>query len=164
MIFESFTQAASDTTRRFGGTGLGLSICKKLIELMGGKISVESVINQGSSFRFTISYGVANSLEQIKKLETSETFDGLAGKKILVAEDNKINFFVANKFLISWGVKVTHAENGQLALDCLEKEEYDLILMDLHMPVLDGIEASRIIRNSTNTKIKIFPLLHLQQQ
>ena len=161
MIFESFTQAASDTTRRFGGTGLGLSICKKLIELMGGKISVESVVNQGSSFRFTISYGVSNSLDQIKKQEISETFDGLTGKRILVAEDNKINFFVANKFLLSWGVKVTHAENGQLALDCLEKEEYDLILMDLHMPVLDGIEASRIIRNSTNTKIKNIPIIAL---
>jgi CheY-like chemotaxis protein len=78
-----------------------------------------------------------------------------------VAEDNKINFFVANKFLLGWGVNVTHAENGQIALDILEKENFDLILMDLHMPVLDGIEATRIIRKSDDPRIKEIPIVAL---
>ncbi len=86
---------------------------------------------------------------------------GLVGKKILVAEDNKINFFVANKFLESWGVIVTHVENGSLALDEVNKNQYDLILMDLHMPVMDGIEATRIIRNSADKKINSLPIVAL---
>ena len=79
----------------------------------------------------------------------------------MVAEDNKINFFVANKFLSGWGTLVTHAENGQIALDLLEKEEFDLVLMDLHMPVLDGIEAIRIIRKSENPLISSIPIVAL---
>jgi CheY-like chemotaxis protein len=86
---------------------------------------------------------------------------GLVGKKILVAEDNKINFFVANKFLESWGVIVTHVENGSLALDEVNKTQYDLILMDLHMPVMDGIEATRIIRSSADKKISSMPIVAL---
>ena len=161
MIFDSFTQASTDTTRRFGGTGLGLSICKKLIELMGGEISVESELNIGSTFTFTLTYGTVASIQHPKTTDEPDIYDGLIGKRVLVAEDNKINFFVANKFLISWGVIVTHAENGQIVLDILEEEEFNLILMDLHMPVLDGIEASRIIRNSTNPKIKNIPIIAL---
>jgi CheY-like chemotaxis protein len=78
-----------------------------------------------------------------------------------VAEDNKINFFVANKFLTGWGVNVTHVENGQLALEMLEKADFDLVLMDLHMPVMDGIEATRQIRNSENPRIKNMPVIAL---
>ena len=160
-IFDSFTQASTDTTRRFGGTGLGLAICKKLVELQGGSIRVESEPDKGSSFIFNLVFGIAEQQSPGRKAGISETFKGLEGKRILVAEDNKINFFVANKFLIGWGVKVTHAENGQLALELLDKEEFDLILMDLHMPILDGIEASRIIRNSINPKIKDIPIVAL---
>ncbi|MDZ7633221.1 MAG: response regulator [Bacteroidales bacterium] len=82
----------------------------------------------------------------------------LTGKKILVAEDNKINFFVANKFLESWGVIVTHVENGSLALEEIGRQEFDLILMDLHMPVMDGIEATRIIRSSSDSRISQIPI------
>ena len=161
MIFDSFTQASSDTTRHFGGTGLGLAICKKLIELQGGTISVESEPEKGSTFRFVLSFGILEKGVQSQNVEVPESFTGLEGKKILVAEDNKINFFVANKFLIGWGISVTHAENGQIALDILEKEDFDLILMDLHMPVMDGIEATRIIRKSDNQKIKNIPIVAL---
>jgi PAS domain S-box-containing protein len=161
QIFDSFTQASADTTRHFGGTGLGLAICKKLIELQGGTIDVESEPGKGSAFRFTLSFGVSEKGSQTPVIELPESFTGLEGKKILVAEDNKINFFVANKFLVGWGISVTHAENGQLALEMLEKEDFDLILMDLHMPVLDGIEATRIIRKSENPKIRNIPVVAL---
>jgi PAS domain S-box-containing protein len=161
MIFESFTQATSDTTRHFGGTGLGLAICKKLIELQGGTIAIKSEPGKGSTFSFILSFGVPEKSMQKAASEGPESFKGLEGKKILVAEDNKINFFVANKFLVGWGVKVTHVENGQLALEALEKEDFDLILMDLHMPVMDGIEATRIIRNSGDERVRNIPIVAL---
>ncbi len=161
VIFDSFIQASADTTRNFGGTGLGLAICKKLIDLQGGSISLESEPEKGSTFKFVLSFGIPEKGKHNIPSEIPESYSGLEGKKILVAEDNKINFFVANKFLVNWGIKVTHAENGQIALDILDKEEFDLILMDLHMPVMDGIEATRIIRNSTIPKIKDIPIVAL---
>jgi PAS domain S-box-containing protein len=161
VIFDSFTQASPDTTRHFGGTGLGLSICKKLVELQGGQINVESEPGKGSTFRFVLSFGIPEKSDVVRKSEASESYGGLEGKKVLVAEDNKINFFVANKFLIGWGVNVTHAENGKIALDLLEKENFDLILMDLHMPVMDGIEATRVIRKSENPRINSVPVVAL---
>jgi PAS domain S-box-containing protein len=161
LIFDSFTQASADTTRNFGGTGLGLAICKKLIELQGGTITIESEPDKGSTFRFVIPFGILEKGYQAQTAELPENFTGLEGKKILVAEDNKINFFVANKFLIGWGISVSHAENGQIALDMLEKENFDLILMDLHMPVMDGIEATRIIRKSDNKMVKDIPIVAL---
>jgi PAS domain S-box-containing protein len=160
-IFDSFTQASADTTRHYGGTGMGLAICKKLIELQGGTITVESEPEKGSTFRFTLSFGVSETGSQERAVEVPESYAGLEGKKILVAEDNKINFFVANKFLVGWGVTVSHAENGQLALDKLETDDFDMILMDLQMPVMDGIEATRIIRKSENPRIKDIPIVAL---
>jgi PAS domain S-box-containing protein len=160
-IFESFTQASADTTRNYGGTGLGLAICKKLIELQGGSITLESEPEKGSTFRFTIALEFTENGASVPASEKTESFTGLEGKRILIAEDNKVNFFVANKFLTGWGVIVSQAENGQIALEMIEKEDFDLILMDLHMPVMDGIEASRIIRNSDNPKIRNIPIVAL---
>ncbi|HLN56304.1 MAG TPA: PAS domain S-box protein [Bacteroidales bacterium] len=161
LVFESFTQASADTTRQFGGTGLGLAICKKLIELQGGSITLDSEPGKGSTFRFLLPFGIPEKSVTRKSPEVQESYSGLEGKKILVAEDNKVNFFVANKFLVSWGVIVTHAENGQIALDLLKKEQFDLILMDLHMPVMDGIEATRMIRNSDDQNLKNIPIVAL---
>jgi CheY-like chemotaxis protein len=161
IIFESFTQASSDTTRHFGGTGLGLAICKKLVELQGGTIDLESEPGKGSAFRFVLSFGIPEKSDRVQENNVAESYSGLEGKKILVAEDNKINFFVANKFLSGWGVNVTHAENGKIALDFLEKEDFDLIIMDLHMPVMDGIEATRVIRKSDNPRINAIPVVAL---
>jgi len=161
IIFESFTQASPDTTRHFGGTGLGLAICKKLVELQGGTLELESEPGKGSAFRFVLSFGVPEKSDKVPVNEAAESYSGLQGKRILVAEDNKINFFVANKFLSGWGVQVTHAENGKIVLDILEKEDFDLIIMDLHMPVLDGIEATKIIRKSDNPRIRTIPVVAL---
>jgi PAS domain S-box-containing protein len=160
-IFENFTQASPDTSRFFGGTGLGLAICKTLIELQGGKLFLESEFGKGSTFGFIFSFGVSDKTSKLQSGESPETFIGLEGKRVLVAEDNKINFFVVNKFLTGWGITVTHAENGHLALEFLDKEDFDLVLMDLQMPVLDGIEASKIIRNSENPRIKNIPIVAL---
>lgn len=160
-VFESYSQASLDTTRKFGGTGLGLAICKKLIELMGSSISLTSAPGKGSEFSFALSYGIGEDVPGRGRGELSDMYEGLRDKNILVAEDNKINFFVANKFLQSWGVKVTHAENGLTALELLGKNKYDLVLMDLHMPVMDGVEASRIIRESENEELRNMPIVAL---
>lgn len=161
LIFESYTQASPDTTRHFGGTGLGLAICKKLVELQGGKIEIESEADKGSTFRFALPFGISVQENSRETSQLQDNFSGLEGKRILVAEDNKINFFVANKFLVGWGIIVSHVENGQLALEKLKTEDYDLILMDLHMPIMDGIEATKIIRSSENPRIKNIPIVAL---
>jgi len=161
IIFDSFTQASPDTTRHFGGTGLGLAICKKLVELQGGHIELRSEPGKGSEFRFVLTFGIPEFSSKAPAGDASESYSGLEGKKILVAEDNKINFFVANKFLTGWGVNVTHAENGKIALDILEKESFDLVIMDLHMPVMDGVEATRVIRNSEDQRINTIPVIAL---
>ena len=161
-IFESYAQASADTTRKYGGTGLGLAICKRLIDLQGGTIGVSSEPDRGSEFTFSIEYTVpATEPKAAERSGASDSMKDLAGKRILVAEDNKINFFVANKFLESWGVKVTHVENGALALEEIKRQEFDLILMDLHMPVMDGIEATRLIRSSPDRNISQIPIVAL---
>jgi PAS domain S-box-containing protein len=166
MIFESYTQATDDTTRKYGGTGLGLSIVRKLVELMGDRVWVESEPGEGSTFYLELAFQLPDKQEETESTESGDpegnlTYDKLAGKRVLIAEDNKINFFVANKFLVKWGVIVTHAENGKEALSMIEKNSYDLVLMDLHMPEMDGIEATGIIRKSEREEIRTLPVVAL---
>lgn len=161
-IFDRFTQASEDTTRKFGGTGLGLSICKKLVELQNGKLLIESEPGLGSKFSFNLHLLIAKEKERVGKETTREKqWNELSGKRILIAEDNKINFFVANKFLTKWGMIVNHAENGKIALELVENNEFDIVLMDLHMPEMDGIEATEVIRSSDNPEIKNIPIIAL---
>lgn len=149
-IFESFTQANIETTRKYGGTGLGLSISKQLINLQGGKIAVESTLGNGASFFFTLHFQKGKKLISLETISATVPSDSLLGLNILVAEDNIFNTKVLTRFLELWQAEYEVAENGEMVLDLLQKNNFDLILMDLHMPQMDGYEATRIIREAGN--------------
>ncbi|MBL0247650.1 MAG: response regulator [Sphingobacteriales bacterium] len=155
-IFESFEQAYSDTTRKFGGTGLGLSISKKLVELHNGKIWVESEKGKGSHFHFIIRYTIAESKSDVLSTEDSDSniADSLKGIRILLVEDNAFNVVVAQEELEDAieGVKVEVAENGLIAVEKLKSSTFDIILMDVQMPVMNGFEATQAIRNLDSEK------------
>ncbi len=153
-IFESFTQADVDTTRRYGGTGLGLTISKKLVNIMGSKLEVNSILNEGSCFKFILELDLMNSNDETGNIEIIKNFDNL---RILLAEDNKINMLVAKNQLKKWGIIVDEAENGLVAFKKFNTNTYDLILMDMEMPVMDGLTATEKIRE-VNKEIPIMAL------
>ena len=147
-VFKSFTQADSSTARKFGGSGLGLSISKALIELMDGEISVASTVDEGSEFDF---YVIVSNYEKDEHLETdadllSATCQRYDGFNLLVVEDNEINQEIARVVLEDMGFKVDIANNGKEGIDAFKAKKYDLIFMDIRMPVMDGIEATIEIR------------------
>lgn len=148
LIFERFTQADSSTSRGFGGTGLGLAISKRILELQGSHLELISEEGKGSNFYFiqTLEKGVALSQQQNAASSITETIKPLAGIDILLVEDNPMNVLVAQTYLKRWGANVDVAENGIDALEKLDENRHKLILMDLHMPIMDGYEASRKIR------------------
>ncbi len=148
MLFESFSQIDSSTTRRFGGTGLGLAICKKLVALMKGNIQVYSVPEQGSRFVFDITLGTVQSGSVQAEEKRSNTLPMLVEghNRILLVEDNEVNREVAVALLQRLGAFVVCAFNGQEALDCLARESFDLAFMDIQMPEMDGYTAVRHIR------------------
>ena len=159
-VFESFTQASSDTTRKYGGTGLGLTISKQLIELQGGTISLVSKLGAGSSFSFVLPVKrVEKSVASERNIEQTEV-SGMDHVNILLAEDNLINQKVASKLLFKKGAQVDIANNGSEVLDMLEKKKYDIILMDINMPVLDGFETTQCIRQS-NSRFQRIPIIAL---
>lgn len=144
-IFDRFTQASSDIAREFGGSGLGLAIVKRLLGLHQSEILVNSEIGRGSEFYFTINFkkGKKKVSEQTARLNGK---DNLSGIRILLVEDVEFNILVAEKMLLNWSAQVDVAENGMIAVSKARQNEYDLILMDLQMPVMDGYSATRHIR------------------
>ncbi|MEO1449466.1 MAG: ATP-binding protein, partial [Bacteroidota bacterium] len=149
VIFDAFSQSSTDTTRKFGGTGLGLTISKRLVDLMGGELQVSSVAGEGSCFFFEIELPVAETQpeqETTNRTRTQLDFGSFAGTRVLVAEDNKVNQMVARKFLQKWDVEVQIVNNGREAVDAWQNEHFDLILMDMRMPVMNGPDAAKAIR------------------
>ncbi|WP_340647212.1 ATP-binding protein [Phenylobacterium sp.] len=142
-LFQSFAQADAATTRKFGGTGLGLAICRQLTDLMGGEISVESEPGRGSVFRVTLELPRADAVDLAEPVAES---GGLSHLTLLVAEDNPINQAVVRAVLEAVGAQLETANDGAEALDMLREKTFDLVLMDIHMPRMDGVEALRRIR------------------
>lgn len=157
MIFDRFTQMDSATTRKFGGTGLGLSISAKIVELFGGRLDVESVEGEGSVFSFAIQLGVVHQAVSYVNEKKVEELCSLKGMNILVAEDNVFNMFVAKAVLEKWGIIITEAVNGREALDKFNDGQYDVLLVDLDMPVMDGYELlDNIRRDNKNIPVIAF--------
>lgn len=157
-IFDSFKQAYSDTTRKFGGTGLGLSISKKLVEIQGGKIWAESKKGKGSQFYFTIPYVMAQETIEVESAPLVENnVSNLKGIKILLVEDNHFNAVVAQEEIEDAieDVVVEVAEHGVIAVEKVAHNDYDIILIDIQMPVMNGYEATHAIRNLSNGKANI---------
>jgi signal transduction histidine kinase/ActR/RegA family two-component response regulator len=154
QIFESFTQADTETTRKYGGTGLGLAISKHLVEKMGGELKVRSEPGKGSDFYFTLELKINKTQKAYVNEEKLKQLIDLAGLRILLAEDNPINMIVAKRFLQKWNVDVHEAVNGLEALDLFGKHHFDLLLIDLEMPEMDGAQAVSTIRR-INTQVPI---------
>jgi signal transduction histidine kinase/CheY-like chemotaxis protein/HPt (histidine-containing phosphotransfer) domain-containing protein len=157
VIFESFTQANTNTTRKYGGSGLGLVITKRLLNLLGSDIQLRSELGVGSCFYFDIRFALAQSDASnatpdalIQKYDAPGS-DGLAGLRILLVEDHPINIAVAKKILESWKATVEVAENGLIATQKFDPERFDVILMDIQMPVMDGYDATAALRDKGHT-------------
>ncbi len=184
-IFTMFTQASSDTTRKYGGTGLGLAICKQLVELQGGEIYAKSKVGQGSTFAFQLRYKKYSEVSEpvVKRDRTnqipsflqdainSESFNQKNGldstsiaepkpitNKILLAEDNEINQLLVVTMLKNWNYEIEVAFNGKEAVEKLQKEEFNLVLMDVHMPEMDGYQATKIIRETISKDLTIIAM------
>lgn len=162
LLFQNYSQAETSTSRKFGGTGLGLSICKKIVELQNGEIGLKSLEGMGSTFWFELDYQISEKpfLPENKNLD--DRIRNFRNIKILLVEDDKMNQFVMSQLLKKWKATVDIADNGLLALNKMENNDYNLVLMDMHMPELNGVETTRIIRNpETNIRNHDIPIIAL---
>ncbi len=162
-IFDMFTQETSSTTRKFGGTGLGLAICKRLIELQGGSIHVESEAGKGSVFSFMLQFGIHEPVpkqDENAKLP-NDAIAQLKNVSILIAEDNEFNQMVAVDSIehAIESAKIDVAKNGKEAVEMILSKHYDVVLMDIQMPEMDGHEATKVIRKHKDPKINSIPII-----
>jgi CheY-like chemotaxis protein len=162
-LFVPFTQGDTSYARKYGGTGLGLAISRSLVDLMGGEIRCESQLGEGSEFLFSIPFILAQdavaSPTAGEQCSEEETNDALKNMRVLLAEDNEINQLIVVELLHDVGVTVTAVENGLEAVKAIEKEPFDLVLMDIQMPEMDGLTATMQIR--ANPKYKDLPIVAL---
>ena len=161
-IFESFVQEEQNTSRLYGGTGLGLSISKKILKIQNSKLTIASTKGKGSVFSFSLDFKVVQPKIVVKHNPVSKkTTVKPINLKVLVAEDNRLNQLVLKKLFEKWNVYFHITNNGKELLEVLEKEEFDLILMDLQMPILDGYETTKIIRTMEDPDKKSIPIIAL---
>lgn len=153
FVFDCFTQADSTTTRKYGGTGLGLAICRQLVDLMGGEIGVESELGKGSTFHFSVEFGLGISADEAPDL--TELLD-LENQPILIVDDNATSRRFLEEMFLSWRMQPTLAESGKRALELLEEmkgtgERFAVVIIDAHMPVIDGFELTEILKKDYET-------------
>ncbi|MCX6245249.1 MAG: ATP-binding protein [Bacteroidetes bacterium] len=160
-IFENYTQIDPSGTRKNDGAGLGLAITRMLVELHGGRLRVESKPGQGSTFSFSLKLGKTGKEHMPESIAFYKKFRSLKGMDILVAEDNIINQKIMNTILGKWDVTSDIAENGKIALEKIRNHHYNLVLMDLHMPEMNGYDATRAIRNMKGEYYRNVPIIAL---
>lgn len=158
-IFETFTQAKTDISRKYGGTGLGLAITKRLLKLYQSEIEVESTENKGTTFYFTIEFSQLTA--KIETKTPGEIPNLFTGRKILVVDDNEVNILIAKRFLSKWGLEIDFASNGEEAINKIVNNIYDLVFMDIRMPGIDGFDTTRIIREIEGDYYKTVPIIAL---
>ena len=160
-IFEAFNQGSEDINIRYAGTGLGLSISQGVISMLGGELKVKSAEGKGSEFSFRLKFPIATCTQNEVSEKSAVEIPNPQGTKLLLVEDNKINVIVAQKNLEKWGIDFDIALNGSEAIEMVKRNTYDLVLMDLQMPVMDGFSATRIIRDLPDEKFKSLPIIAL---
>jgi signal transduction histidine kinase/ActR/RegA family two-component response regulator len=164
VIFEPFTQESITTTRQYGGTGLGLAIVKRLLELQGLHMSVASESGKGSEFSFSMEFPVSTEhviIHDEKPDKPVEISDSTSNLRVLIAEDNMVNVMLMKKLLSKWGITPTVAENGERAIEMVQYGNFDIILMDLQMPILNGFDAATEIRKMRDPKKANIPIIAL---
>jgi signal transduction histidine kinase/CheY-like chemotaxis protein len=157
-IFDPFIQGSTDTTRKFGGTGLGLAIVKKLLRLFGSAVRLESSDNEGSQFMFNIEFALCNT-EQTELVAYKPELAEMSGFRVLIAEDNRINVLILEKILSKWEIQTVVAENGLEAVGQVMNHTFDAVLMDIHMPVMDGYDAALAIRKLSDPVKANIPII-----
>jgi CheY-like chemotaxis protein len=162
-IFEPFTQESITTTRQYGGTGLGLAIVKRLLELQNLRMSVQSRQGKGSEFSFNMEFPVSTevAVEPEKKPAISTAVETIGTPRVLIAEDNMVNVMLMKKLFSKWNIVPTIAENGERAIEMVQYGNFDIILMDLQMPVLNGFDAAVEIRKLPDPKKANIPIIAL---
>ncbi len=157
-VFEAFTQEDASVTRKFGGSGLGLSIARNIVHIMGGTIEIESEKGKGTRVNIRIPMRISNEKTKQDIVEITDLQKSLKGLRILAVEDNELNRMVLQVILKKCEVVLTIAHNGQEAIDLIQQQEFDLVLMDVQMPIVDGLEATKYIRNELKMIIPIIGL------